>query len=146
MFSNSTIIMIDIYKVSRDVNGVIVDQRVSDGFINGTAMCVAHGKNIADWLRQDSAFDLVAALADRLGILPNYGKSHNFGKTRVSEVYPNLVIVKRGSPELGGGTWIHHKLAVHLGQWCSPAFALQVSDWIEEWLPMEYYQPYKTIT
>ena len=29
---------------------------------------------------------------------------------------------------------MHHKLAVHLAQWCNPEFALLVSDWIEEWL------------
>lgn len=33
---------------ARPVNGVVVHQRIADGFINGTAMCVAHGKDISD--------------------------------------------------------------------------------------------------
>ena len=31
------------------------------------------------------------------------------------------------------GTWIHPKVAVHLGQWCSAKFAVAVSGWILEW-------------
>ena len=119
---------------ARPVNGVIVEQKRVDGFINATAMCVAHGKDISDWLALDSTYKLIAALANLLGVNPNSGISPNSLKTRVSATYPTLVIVKRGSPEFGGGTWMHHKLAVHLAQWCNPEFALLVSDWIEEWL------------
>jgi hypothetical protein len=121
-------------RISRDVNGTTVEQRVMDGFINATAMCVAHNKDISDWLALNATFDLVTALAARLSIDPNSGNSPNSVKTRVSTTYPSIVIVKRGSPEKGGGTWIHPKLAVHLAQWCSSEFALQVSDWIEEWM------------
>ncbi|MCC5637621.1 hypothetical protein LC593_17600 [Nostoc sp. CHAB 5844] len=38
--------MSEIQKISKDVNGITVEQRITDGFINGTAMCVAHGKDI----------------------------------------------------------------------------------------------------
>ncbi len=126
--------MTKIQKISRDVNGIAVDQRIKDGFINATAMCVAHRKDISDWLALISTFELVSALASRLNIRPNSGNSPNSIKTRVSATYPDIVIVKRGSPDKGGGTWIHPKLAVHLAQWCSAEFALQVSDWIEEWM------------
>lgn len=119
---------------ARPVNGVIVEQKRADGFINATAMAVAHDKEVSDWLALDSTYKLIAALASRLGVNPNSGISPNSVKTRVSATYPTLVTVKRGSPEFGGGTWIHHKLAVHLAQWCNPEFALLVSDWVEEWL------------
>jgi KilA-N domain len=87
-----------------------------------------------------STFELLNALARRLGH-PAYDfdevKHRNSGVlsiTRLSALFPNLIVLKRGAPATGGGTWIHHKLAPHLAQWCSAEFALQVSDWIEEWL------------
>lgn len=49
-------------------------------------------------------------------------------------MFPNLVVSKRGSPENGGGTWLHPDLAVQLAQWCSPVFAIQVSRWIQDWI------------
>lgn len=33
-----------------------------------------------------------------------------------------------------GGTWVHRKVAIHLAQWLSPSFAVQVSNWLEELL------------
>ncbi|HYX19180.1 MAG TPA: KilA-N domain-containing protein [Nostoc sp.] len=126
--------MVKNQKLSRDVNGIAVEQRVVDGFINATAMAVAHGKDISEWLALEMILRLVTALAKKLGVDPIPGKVGNSVYTRVSATYPTIVIVKRGSPENGGGTWVHPKLAVHVGQWCSEEFALQVSDWIEEWM------------
>jgi hypothetical protein len=31
-----------------------------------------------------------------------------------------------------GGTWVHRKVAIHLAQWLSPSFAVQVSNWLDE--------------
>jgi KilA-N domain len=120
--------------ILREVNGISVEQRVVDGFINATAMCVAHGKDVSDWLKTDETWDLVVALADDLGFEPNSDKKPNSDKTRVSAVYPSLVVVKRGAPETGGGTWLHPDLAIQLAQWCNKLFAIQVSRWIREWM------------
>ena len=30
------------------------------------------------------------------------------------------------------GTWVHRKVAIHLAQWLSPSFAVQVSNWLDE--------------
>lgn len=124
----------NVLKFARPINGVKIEQRVANGYINGTAMCLAHEKSVMDWLALPSTFELVSALAARLPVEPKCRKSTNSVRTRVSATYPTLVIVKRGSPENGGGTWIHPKLAVHLAQWCSADFALLVSDWIDEWV------------
>lgn len=123
-----------VVKFSRRINNVDIEQRVTDGFINGTAMCVAHGKDISDWLKTDDTWETVVALADDLGIKPNPAKKPNSDKTRISATYPGLVIVKRGSPENGGGAWIHPDLAVYLAQHCNKPFAIQVSRWIREWM------------
>jgi KilA-N domain len=118
----------------RSVNGVFVEQRVADGFINGTAMCVAHGKDISDWLKTDDTWELVKALAADLAVQAKSHKSGNSVYTRVSASYPTLVTAKRGSPDNGGGTWLHPDLALQLAQWCNKPFAIQVSRWIREWL------------
>lgn len=124
-------------KILHDVNGIVVEQRVTDSFINGTAMCVAHGKDISDWLKTDETWELVTALAEDLRIEPVQSKNRKSGNsvfTRVSASYPSLVIVRRGSPENGGGTWLHPDLAIQLAQRCSGPFAIQVSRWIREWI------------
>ena len=120
--------------IERQANGVVVAQRQDNGFINGTAMCVAHSKDISDWLKTDDTWELVVALANDLGIKPKDRKSGNSMYTRVAATYPDLVVVKRGSPETGGGTWIHPDLAIQLAQWCNKAFAIQVSRWVREWM------------
>jgi hypothetical protein len=38
-----------------------------------------------------------------------------------------------GSNELRG-TWVHPQMAIHLAQWLSAAFAVQVSEWVLEWM------------
>lgn len=124
--------------VSRDVNGTAIEQRQTDGFINGTAMCVAHGKDISDWLKTDDTWELVVALADDLGVELKSHKSGNSVYTRVSSSYPSLVVVRRGSPAVGGGTWIHPDLAIQLAQWCNKPFAIQVSRWVREWMTSAY--------
>ena len=118
----------------RSVNGVPVEQRIEDGFINGTAMCAAHGKAIKDWVKTRQAWDFLVLRSRLMGVEVKEEYSPLLGVERISEIFPHLLATKRGSPSNGGGTWIHHKLAVQLGQWCSPEFAVLVSDWVEEWL------------
>jgi hypothetical protein len=126
-------------KFSREVNGIEVQQRVSDGFINVTAMCVAHGKELNDWFTTQDTFDLFLALVQDLGIEFKTGEFRDLVISRLSaskysKMFPDLVLSKRGSPEAGGGTWLHPDLAIQLAQWCSKPFAIQVSRWIREWM------------
>jgi KilA-N domain len=123
-----------VLKFVRSVNGVPVEQKRNDGFLNGTSMSVAHGKQISDWLTTEPTWNLLAALSRRLGVEVKEGWNRNSNASRVAAAFPHLLVVKRGSPSNGGGTWIHPKLGSPLAQWCSPEFALLVSDWIEEWL------------
>jgi KilA-N domain len=128
-----------IQKVVREVNGITVEQRSTDGFVNGTAMCVAHSKDINDWLTTKDTFELFLALAVDLDLRFNPGDFRDSDVSRLSgakyaQIFSNLVVSKRGSPENGGGTWLHPDLAVQLAQWCSPAFAIQVSRWIQDWI------------
>lgn len=119
---------------ARPVNGVIVEQRRSDGFINVTAMCAAHKKEIYDWFRLQDSTELITALVTDLGLNINHGISRDSNIAKVSASYPSLVVTKRGSPDNGGGTWVHPDLAIQIAQWCNKPFAIQVSRWIREWI------------
>lgn len=104
--------MTKIQKISHNVNGIAVDQRVRDGFINGTVMCVAHSKKINDWLRTNEALELFFALADDLSIEIKDENSRNSYAAKLSaskyvQIFPRLIFSKGGSPENGGGTWLH---------------------------------------
>ncbi len=46
----------------------------------------------------------------------------------------DLVIVSKGAPEKGGGTWAHQKVALRVAQKLSPDFAVWVDSKIEELL------------
>lgn len=128
-----------IQKVTREVNGITVEQRSTDGFINGTAMCVSHTRDIDRWLVTKSTFELFCALACDLDSTFNPADLRDsdistLSGAKYAKMFPALVVSKRGSPENGGGTWLHPDLAVQLAQWCSPAFAIQVSRWIQDWI------------
>jgi hypothetical protein len=127
-----------IQKVSREFNGVSIEQRSTDGFINGTAMCTACDKKIDAWLRTKDTLRLFDALAVDLGLEINYSNLSNLDEATLSgakyaKIFAGLILSRGGSPESGGGTWIHPDLATPLAQWCSPAFAIQVSRWVQDW-------------
>lgn len=103
------------------VQNSVVDQRASDGYINATALCKAAGKQFNDYTRLDGTkafFDVVSA---KTGI-------------PVVKEKQSLIEVRPGAPDTGGGSWVHPKIAIHLGQWLSPEFAYQVAEWVEDWM------------
>jgi len=102
--------------IKYEINNIAVEQQIVDGFINGTAMCVAHGKEIKHWFENRETLELIQALTQDLGIEIKRRNSDVSSATRVSATYPDLVISKRGSPENGGGVWLHPDLAIQLAQ------------------------------
>jgi KilA-N domain len=126
-----------------EINGTAIEQRSVDGFINGTAMCVANGKEIAVWFRNKETLDLFTALAIDLDPEFKHDNSHGLDISRLSgskysKIFPRLIISKPGSPDTGGGTWLHPDLAIQLAQWCNSTFALLVSRWVREWMTSAY--------
>ena len=80
--------------------------------INATQMCKAAGKKWNNYFQLDGTKDYLQALESIIGI-PIIELVHaNVGHT--------------------GGTWVHRLVAVHLAQWLSPSFAVQVSLWVNE--------------
>ena len=87
-----------------------------DGYINATMLCKAHGnKLLADYNRNKQTKAYLEELSINMGIpilelfVTNVGGNHS-------------------------GTWVHRKVAIHLAQWLSPSFAVQVSNWLDELL------------
>jgi hypothetical protein len=115
--------MNEITVVLHKVNESVVEQRQSDGYINATALSKAHGlttgkrRDVSEWLENKRTKETLSHLSSKTGI-------------PVFELYQ----VFQGSPENGGGTWIHPKLAVRFGIWLSDEFGYLVEQWVEEWL------------
>lgn len=103
--------------VNYEIEKEIIHQRVSDGYINATAMCKAAGKLFGNYNQLQSTKDFLTVLSSDIGI-------------PISEIIQSI---KGGSPELQG-TWVHPQVAIHLAQWLSPKFAVKVSQWVFDWM------------
>jgi hypothetical protein len=88
-------------------NGCSFEQRDSDGMVNLSAMCRAHGKSIADWARKGGSKAYVAALASVMG----------FPRSKF------LVSNRVGDPAQRG-VWGHPLVAIAVAQWLSPEFCV----------------------
>jgi hypothetical protein len=109
--------------IFHSLNSSPVHQRISDGYINLNQMADAAGKRIDNWTRLQETQDLVAQFNAELESVPS----------DLRERSPAMITV-RGGIGGGGGTWAHPDIAIQFAQWCSPAFSLQVSRWVREWL------------
>ncbi len=109
--------------ISHKINESFVEQRQSDGYVNATALTRAYklatGKrrDVRHWLELERTKETLQHLSSITGI-------------PVIELYQ----VFRGSPDNGGGTWIHPKLAVRFGIWLSDEFGYLVEQWVYDWL------------
>jgi hypothetical protein len=107
-------------KYTLTFNGMDIQYRKEDGFVNATAMCKAGKKKFNDWNRLDSTKELIKALESEVG-------------SPVSGNPVSVIDIKKGgNDKYSQGSWIHPDLSVQLAQWISPKFALQVSKWIRE--------------
>ena len=95
-----------------DGSSITIPMR-EDGMINATMLCKAHGKKLlADYNRNKQTKDYLEALSLNMGI-------------PIIELFVTTV-------GKYGGTWVHRKVGIHLAQWLSPSFAIQVSNWLDE--------------
>ena len=104
--------------IPHEIEQTPINQRATDGYINATAMCKAAGKQFHDYSRLSTTSDYLRALSSKTGI----------------PVLELIESIKGGRfPQLRG-TWVHPKVAIHLALWLSPEFAVQVSEWVFDWL------------
>jgi hypothetical protein len=90
----------------------VIEQRLKDGYINATAMCKAANKQFNDYARIGRTRAFLEELSSETRI-------------PVSELVQSI----KGGPPERQGTWVHPQVAIHLGQWLSARFAVQVSKW-----------------
>lgn len=116
--------------LAREVNAIEIDQRISDGYINATALCKSENKLIGHYLSIIPTKEFLRELESDIGIT-------------ISEL---VQVVKGGNSKLQG-TWVHPYVAINLGQWLSPRFAVQVSKWVFEWMNKDhqYYARYQEL-
>lgn len=81
--SNSSIV--------RTVSGIEVHQKIKDGFINGTAMCKAHAKEISEWVSNAKTIELLEAFSEDLGFDYKPGISPDSSVSRVSAAFHKLL-------------------------------------------------------
>lgn len=102
--------------IQREVNNSVISQRSEDGYINATALCAAANKTSSDYFKEDATRQFLDALSI---------------KTKI----PRQTLVQEVGPKLNtSSVWVHPKVAIHLGQWLSADFAVQVSEWVYEWM------------
>lgn len=88
--------------------------RRQDGYVNATALCKSAGRELKSYLRTDGTKAFIEELADVVQICTT-----------------DLVQIKQGGKPEEQGTYVHPLVAVNLGQWLSPKFAVFVSMVIE---------------
>lgn len=102
--------------IAHQTDAGIVQQRASDGYINATELCKAAGRRWNDYKEPQRTRDFFAVLSTKTGI-------------------PVLLLIQQVRDENGiASTWIHPKAAIHLGQWLSAEFAVQVAEWVHDWM------------
>lgn len=101
--------------IQHEVSNSIVEQRQSDGYINATALCHAANKKWHGYVRIESTGHFLRALE---------------AKTQISVMELIQEVRIAGVPS----TWVHPKVGIHLAQWLSPEFAVQVSEWVVDWM------------
>lgn len=85
--------------------------------VNATQMASGFSKKPVEWMRNQQTKEFISELS----------KVRNL-------TFADLVIVKQGSPENGGGTWLHEDVAIEFARWLSPTFAIWCNDRIKELL------------
>ena len=92
----------------------------ADGYLNATQVAKHFGKQPRDYLKTQPTQEYIAALSESLSI-----------KNKILIDMNQLVIIKGGSVQNGGGTWLHPKLAIHFARWLDPKFAVWCDEQIE---------------
>jgi len=111
--------------IARDFHGNAINQRASDNYFDATAMCRAAGKLFKDYRRNQATQEFLATLSKTLEMPVESQKENSpFGD------FKGLVEITKGGNY--AGTWVHSRVSINLAQWCSPEFAVQVTDWVLE--------------
>jgi hypothetical protein len=101
-----------------DYNGVKIQVRESDGWINLTEMCKAYDVRLDNWMRLKSSKAELESLVNSPNL--NYLRCEGVS----SNPYGAILETKEGKK---GGTWGHPLLAVKVARWINSDFA----NWLD---------------
>jgi hypothetical protein len=114
----------------------------SDGYIYATKLCHVGGKQMGHWLALNETKELVKKIQNKLDVEngtiseSRYRKNETINDTEKSicEIRDRkeAIEIHKGGNKYQQGTWIHPDLGIHLAQWISSEFSLQVSKWVRE--------------
>jgi hypothetical protein len=113
---------------------VSIQRRVTDGYINATAMGKAYGKQFYDYSKTDRATAYMQALSKQLWSVdpqtedPFYLLPTNIGSENLNPQLKKDLLVDTHSRSREG-TFIHPRLAIDFARWLSPEFAV----WMDQW-------------
>ena len=107
--SNNTL---QIFKLDKDksleLKGVNIIARQEDGYINASQLCQAGKKLWKNYFQNKNTKAYLEALSSSAGIPADEIIKYNLGSNDER------------------ATWVHRKVAIHLAQWISPIFSVQV--------------------
>ena len=116
----------DLSIIKHEVQTGVITQRASDGYVNATELCKACNKRFRDYSRNANTQEFISALSRQTGI-------------PVTELIQTL----RSGTSDQQASWVHPHVAINLGQWASPDFAVAVSIWVTEWITGAKKQSYQ---
>lgn len=102
--------------INHEANGSVIHQRSSDGYVNATQLCQVAKRRWHNYASSEATGNFLRALAARTGIR----------RYELIEEVPD----RNGAKSI----WVHPKVALHLAQWLSADFAVQVTEWVYSWL------------
>ncbi|MGB4497704.1 MAG: KilA-N domain-containing protein [Methylococcaceae bacterium] len=139
--------------ITASYNNAITVSFTNDAWFNATEVAKQFNKETKDWLRQRDNVEYVATLADMLsesksGFLTQFKEISKLdGESAASRTkmlnlikQTELVKTKGGSPENGGGSWFHPKLAIAFARWLDVKFSIWCDMQIEKILKGEPVQ------
>lgn len=100
-----------------DDGQMITEMRLSDGYVSATKMCQSAGKFWADYKDATPHRNFMNALANSMD--------------RPIDLLVQSVVT---GPNNQRGTWVHPQLAINLASWCSPTFAVKVTELVLRYL------------
>lgn len=114
----------------------------SEGWFNATAAAEKFGKRPVDWLHTADSVEYISALADRKSNSVFSEQFNEINNLRCSDAakqakllrlvkQTGFVKTKSGPKEIGGGTWMHPKLAVVFARWLDVNFAIWCDEQID---------------
>lgn len=96
----------------KEINGVKIHQRTSDGYIDATAMCDSCDKDFKEYMQIRFTQRFLTELSNVLEI----------DKSDLIQDADEDII------------WIHPQAAINLAQWCSVKLAVLIPQWAFEWM------------